>query len=140
MCADFVARNLAKDSDCSEQDCTLGLETLHVLCQAVFSGVNIITCFTLKFSLLVRLCVTTERTFYHNFITNVTVHSSVDFSNVIFQHEPCVEFLVTNVTILLILFVVLSEVSFETTFITEKLATFLAGDVNSDVHHQKSLT
>ena len=33
MCADFVARNLAKDSDCSEQDCTLGLETLFSVCQ-----------------------------------------------------------------------------------------------------------
>ena len=44
------------------------------------------------------------------------------------------------VTILLIFCVVLSEVSFETTFITEKFATFLAGDVISDVHCQKSLT
>ena len=78
--------------------------------------------------------------FVCDLITNVTAHSCVDFSNVVFQHEPCIEFLVTYVTILLILFVVLSEVSFETTFITEKFATFLAGDVISDVHRQKSLT
>ena len=111
-----------------------------MLCQAVFSGINIITCFTLKFSLLVRLCVTTKRTFYHNFIANGAIHSYVDFSNVVFQHEPCIEFHVTHVTILLIFFVVLSEVSFETTFIAKKFATFLAGDVISDVHRQKSLT
>ena len=101
---------------------------------------DIITCFTLKFHLLVRLCATTKRTSYHNFITNVTVQSCVEFSNVVVQHEPCIEFPVTYVTIRVMFFVVLSEVSFKTTFITEKCATFLAGDVISDVHRQKSLT
>ena len=52
----------------------------------------------------------------------------------VLQQELCIEFPLTYVTIRLVFLVVLSEVSLETTFITENFATILAGSFLSNVH------
>ena len=52
----------------------------------------------------------------------------------VIQQELCIEFPLTYVTIRLVFLVVLSEVSLETTFINENIATILAGGFLSNVH------
>ena len=52
----------------------------------------------------------------------------------VLQQELCIEFPLTYVAIRLVFLVVLSEVSLETTFITENFATILAGSFLSYVH------
>ena len=96
--------------------------SLHELFQVVF---------------LVRLFVTIECTFQQIFITNVIVHICMTFSNVVLQQELCIEFPLTYVAIRLVFLVVLSEVSLETTFITENFATILAGSSLSNVQGPK---
>ena len=108
--------------------------SVHVLFQVVFPCVNIITHFTFEWILLVRLFVTIECTFQQILITNVTAHICMTFSNVVLQQELCIEFPLTYVAIRLVFLVVLSEVFLETTFITEKFATILAGSFLSNVH------
>ena len=68
------------------------------------------------------------------FITNVTVHMCMTFSDVVFQQELCIEFPPTYVAIRLLFLVVLSEVPLETNFITKNFATILAGSFLTHVH------
>ena len=105
-----------------------------MLFQVVFPCVNIITRFTFECILLVRLFVTIECTLQQIGIANVTVHICMTFSNVVLQQELCIEFPLTYVAIRLVFLVVLSEVSLETTFITENFATILADSFLSYVH------
>ena len=108
--------------------------SLHVPSQVIFQCVNIITCFTFEYILLVRSLVPLQCTFQQFFITNVKVYMCMTSSDVVLQLELCIECPLTYVAKRLLFLVVLSEVPLETNFITKNFATILAGSFLTHVH------
>ena len=102
--------------------------------QVIFQCVNIITCSTFEYILLVRSLVPLQCTFQQFFITNVKVYMCMTSSDVVLQLELCIECPLTYVAKRLLFLVVLSEVPLETNFITKNFATILAGSFLTHVH------